>query len=90
MSELKSITGDMVVSFFISTNIVQSEVEEKFTLEELGYQDGDFSDYGDFEVWLDAEYREWLANNSDSGWILVGSDGQPLPEPPRGDSCERY
>lgn len=70
MRELKNITGDMVVSFFIATNIAQSEVEEKFTLEELGYQDGDFSDYDDFEVWLDAEYKEWIANNTDSGWIL--------------------
>ena len=76
MSELKSITGDMVVSFFIATNTVQSKVEEKFTLEELGYQDGDFSDYGDFEVWLDAEYREWLANNTDSGWTLGDRDEQ--------------
>lgn len=76
MSELKSITGDTVVSFFIATNIAQSEIEEKFTLEELGYQDGDFSDYDDFEVWLDAEYREWLANNTDSGWILGDRDEQ--------------
>ncbi|WP_338412077.1 hypothetical protein MN210_18985 [Psychrobacter raelei] len=76
MSELKSITGDMVVSFFIATNIAQSEVEEKFTLEELGYQDGDFSDYDDFEVWLDAEYKEWMANNTDSGWILGARDEQ--------------
>lgn len=76
MSDFKSITGDMVVSFFIATNTVQSKVEEKFTLEELGYQDGDFSDYGDFEVWLDAEYREWLANNTDSGWTLGDRDEQ--------------
>lgn len=76
MSELKSITGDMVVSFFIATNTVQSKVEEKFTLEELGYQDGDFSDYGDFEVWLDAEYKEWIVNNTDSGWTLGASDEQ--------------
>jgi len=74
MSELKSITGDTVVSFFIATNIAQSEIEEKFTLEELGYQDGDFSDYDDFEVWLDAEYKEWIANNTDSGWILGARD----------------
>ncbi|MDY3306641.1 hypothetical protein [Psychrobacter sanguinis] len=74
MSDCKSITGDMVVSFFIATNTVQSKVAEKFTLEELGYQDGDFSDYGDFEVWLDAEYREWLANNTDSGWTLGDRD----------------
>lgn len=77
MSDFKSITGDVVVSFFIATNTVQSKVEEKFTLEELGYQDGDFSDYGDFEAWLDAEYKEWIANNTDSGWTL-GVDNEQL------------
>ena len=76
MINLKSITGDMAVYFFIATNTVQSKVEEKFTLEELGYQDGDFSDYGDFEVWLDAEYKEWIANNTDSGWTLGVRDEQ--------------
>lgn len=76
MSDFKSITGDTVVSFFIATNIAQSEVEEKFTLEELGYQDGDFSNYDDFEEWLDAEYKEWIANNTDSGWTLGASDEQ--------------
>lgn len=76
MSDFKSITGDMVVSFFIATNIAQSEIEEKFTLEELGYQDGDFSNYDDFEEWLDAEYKEWVANNTDSGWILEARDEQ--------------
>lgn len=76
MSDFKSITGDMVVSFFIATNIAQSEIEEKFTLEELGYQDGDFSNYDDFEEWLDAEYKEWVASNTDSGWILEARDEQ--------------
>lgn len=74
MSDFKSITGDVVVCFFIATNTVQSKVEEKFTLEELGYQDGDFSSYSDFEEWLDSEYREWVTNNSDSGWTLGASD----------------
>lgn len=70
MNNFESITSEMVVSFFIATNTVQSKVEEKFTLEELGYQDGDFSSYSDFEEWLDSEYREWVTNNSDSGWTL--------------------
>lgn len=76
MSEPKSVTGDMVVSFFVATNKIQSGVEEKFTLDELGFQDFDFSDCDDFEEWLDAEWREWKANNTDSGWTLGASDEQ--------------
>lgn len=56
-----------IVTFTVGTRYVGSEVEEEFTLEELGLDDLEGEELNEA---LESAYKDWLWDNIDTSWEL--------------------